>query len=88
LRKSQAVFSGHAVEIIDCNNPHVFGFLRTYKNERLLVLANFHESPQTIPVNLLRLYGLAYNYIDLVTRQEINTRDLELKPFQLAVLKP
>lgn len=88
LRKGQAVFSGHAVEIIDCNNPHVFGFLRTLENERLLVLANFHESPQTIPVNLLRLYGMAYNYIDLVTRQEINTRDLELKPFQLAVLKP
>ncbi|HEX7567967.1 MAG TPA: alpha-amylase family glycosyl hydrolase [Anaerolineaceae bacterium] len=87
LRKSQAVFSGHAVEIIDCNNPHVFGFLRTYENERLLVLANFHESPQTIPVNLLRLYGLAYNYVDLVTGQEISTTDLELKPFQLAVLK-
>ena len=87
LRKSEPVFSGHAVEIIDCNNPHVFGFLRTYENERLLVLANFHESPQTIPVNLLRLYGLAYNYVDLVTGQEISTTDLELKPFQLAVLK-
>ena len=87
LRKSQPVFSGHETEIIDCNNPHVFGFLRTYHNERLLVLANFFDLPQTIPANLLRLYGLGYNFKDLVSGSEVGEKDLELMPYQLVCLK-
>jgi amylosucrase len=87
LRKSQPVFSGHETEIIECNNPHVFGFLRTSQNERLLVLANFYDAPQTIPANLLRLYGLAYSFKDLVSGVEVGETDLELKPYQLVCLK-
>ena len=87
LRKSEPVFSGQETEIIDCSNPHIFGFLRTHLGERILVLANFNESTQTIPANLLRLYGLGYDFFDLVSGQEIGIQDLELQPFQLVCLK-
>jgi glycosidase len=87
LRKSEPVFSGHETEIIECNNPHVFGFLRSHLGERILVLANFSENMQNIPANLLRLYGLGYKFVDLMTGQEIGIQDLELQPFQLVCLK-
>ena len=87
LRKSEPVFSGHATEIIDCNNAHVFGFLRTHLGERVLVLANFSEKLQKIPANLLRMYDLGYHFIDLLSGQETGIQDLELQPFQLACLK-
>lgn len=87
LRKSEPVFSGHETGIIDCKNPHVFGFLRTHLGERVLVLANFSENMQKIPANLLRIYDLGYNFIDLLSGQETGIQDLELQPFQLACLK-
>jgi len=87
LRKSEPVFSGHATEIIDCNNPHVFGFLRTHLGLRVLVLANFSETMQKIPVNLMRMYDLGYHFIDLLSGQETGIQDLELQPFQLVCLK-
>ena len=87
LRKSEPVFSGHATEIIDCNNAHVFGFLRTHLGERVLVFANFSEKLQKIPANLLRMYDLGYHFIDLLSGQETGIQDLELQPFQLACLK-
>ena len=87
LRQREPAFSGHETKIIDCNNPHVFGFVRTHADNRLLVLANFHESPQKLPVNLLRLYGLAYEYVDLLSEEAVGASDLELKPFQMVCLK-
>ncbi len=87
LRKSEPVFSGHATEIIDCNNPHVFGFLRTHLGERVLVLANFCENMQKIPANLLRMVDLGHNFIDLLSGQETVIQDLELQPYQLTCLK-
>jgi hypothetical protein len=87
LRQREPAFSGHETKIFDCNNPHVFGFLRTHADDRLLVLTNFHESPQRLPVNLLRLYGLAYRFVDLLSGDEVGATDLELKAFQMVCLK-
>ena len=87
LRQSEPVFSGHETEIIDCNNPHIFGFLRNHLGERMLVLANFNETMQKIPANLLRLYGLGYQFVDLLSGKETGIQDLELRPFQLVCLK-
>ncbi|MGD0878049.1 MAG: amylosucrase [Anaerolineales bacterium] len=87
LRKSEPVFSGHETGIIDCNNPHVFGFLRIHLDKRVLVLANFSENIQKIPANILRMYDLGYNFIDLLSGQETWIQDLELQSFQLVCLK-
>jgi amylosucrase len=87
MRQDNPVFSGHETEIIDCNNPHVFGFLRTHNGDRAVVLANFSEAPQVIPSNLLRLYGLSYAFTDLVSGQAVGFDDLQLNPFQQVCLK-
>jgi glycosidase len=87
MRKAHPVFSGHETEIIDTGNPAVFGYLKTHAGERALALANFSEQEQVIPTNLLRLYGLGYQFEDLLTGEMIPWKDLTLNAFQFVCLK-
>ena len=87
IRKTQNLFSGHEFQIIDCNNEQVFAYLRTYMGERALIFANFSETPQTLPANLLRLYGLGYDFIDLVSGAILTNGDLVLAGYQFMCLK-
>lgn len=53
IRKQHPVFAGDYTLFFDTQNPHVLGYLR---NQRLLILANFSEAPQTIKLNVLRAF--------------------------------
>jgi amylosucrase len=86
LRKSNAVFSGSDMQIIDSGNQSVLGYLRTHESERILVFANISEGKHTIPANLLRLYGLGYTYQDLLQNHSIPFADLTLDPYQFVCL--
>jgi hypothetical protein len=86
LRKSYAVFSGSDMQIIDSGNQSVLGYFRSQGSERILVFANFSEGRHTIPANLLRLYGLSYNFKDLLENQTIPFTDLTLEPYQFVCL--
>ena len=88
LRKQNQVFSGSEMQVMDTGNQHVLGFVRSNGEQRVLVLANFSESPQVIAGNQLRLYGLSYHFIDLVSEHTIPSSDLELEPYQLLYLEP
>ena len=74
------------MQIIDSGNQSVLGYQRTHGSERALVFANFSEGKQTIPANLLRLYGLSYTYQDLLEKQTISFADLALEPYQFVCL--
>ncbi len=87
MRKGAAVFSGHSTQVVDCNNAHVFAFMRSHASQHALVLANFSETPQTVAGNLLRLYAMGYRYRDMVSGVEYTTADLTLQPYQLICLE-
>jgi hypothetical protein len=53
-----------------------------------LIFANFSDREQTLDVNLLRLYGLSYNFTDLVRGSSIPFENLRLEPYQLLCVKP
>jgi hypothetical protein len=66
LRKNMPAFYGDAIEIVPTENEHVLGYIRNHADQRILILANFSESSQSIPARLLeqfhvhtqkRLYG-------------------------------
>jgi len=81
LRKNTPAFSGNQLHAIQTDNPHVLGYLRHTDTERVLVFANFSEEKQILAANQLRLYGLSYQFVDLVSNQTIGVRDLALEPF-------
>jgi len=86
LRKKYPVFSGTEIQVIDTGNPRVFAYVRSYENMRAVVFANFSEREQTIPDNLLRLYGIGYKFTDLLGGAEINTQNITLLPYDFRAL--
>ena len=87
VRKKNAAFSGHQTDILDTGNDAVFGFLRTHQNSRVLVLANFSENEQPVSANLLRLYGLGYRFIDLMTDEDFPPVDFKMTAYQFLCLQ-
>jgi len=87
MRKSHPVFSGNEMEVIDTGNNHILGYVRLSGTRRVLVFANFSESAQIIAANHLRLYGLAYQFEDLLKGQAVFLQDLTLEPYAFICLK-
>jgi len=77
------------MEIVRSDNRHVLAYVRQTGSQRVLVLVNFSEYPQTIAGNLLRMYGPGPELFDLVHEQVVATStDLTLQPYQFVWLTP
>lgn len=86
LRQSQPVFSGQSTQVIETGVPQVLGFLRSQASQRVIVLANFSEQTQILPAYLLRLYGLSYDFLDLLTNARLPAGPIQLDPYQVLIL--
>jgi amylosucrase len=93
LRKGTPGFAGTAMQVLTLSTDHVFGFVRTHgdahANERVVVLANFTERAQAVRANEVRLYGLAYQYQELIAGRTLllGDDDLHLEPYQVLWLR-
>ncbi|MBW7882449.1 MAG: alpha-glucosidase C-terminal domain-containing protein, partial [Caldilineaceae bacterium] len=91
LRKATPAFAGNDMEVINLGNDHVFAFVRSHKDgHRALVLANFTEHTQPVAANELRLYGLSYGFVELISGKElrISNQQIVLEPYQVLWLVP
>lgn len=89
LRKSTPAFAGNRMDVINVGNDHVFGYIRTHEGQRAVVLANFSEQPQQISANEVRLYGLGYNFHELIADHPLQLlgNTIYLEPYQVLWLK-
>jgi amylosucrase len=81
VRQKYPVFGKSNTEVIQADNDSLLAFARVSESERVLVFANFSEQTQTVPANLLRLYGLSYSYKDLVSGRQLAFEDIHMEPF-------
>ncbi|WP_407659941.1 amylosucrase [Litorilinea aerophila] len=91
VRKATPALAGHAMEVVDMGNDHVFAFVRANEHGRLLAIHNFTENPQPLPSNGIRLHGLGYHFRDLVTGLPLELAtdgELTLEPYQILWLVP
>jgi glycosidase len=88
LRQNNPVFSGMEMQVIDTGSPHVLGYVRLNGKKRALIFANFSESEVVLPVNLLRLYGMSYQYRDMLLGRQVPPGDLRLGPYEFLALTP
>ena len=88
LRMNSPAFAGQEMQVIDTGNQSVLGYLRKSDNQIALVFANFSENEQTLPANILRLYGLSYKFQDLFSRSIIPSGDLNLGAYEFLALAP
>lgn len=88
LRKSQPALRNAGMEVIGTENPHLFGYIRQHKGQRLLIIANFSDHPQEIAGNRLRVYGVGYRFTDHITGNMFSAENpLQLGPYQFVWLE-
>jgi amylosucrase len=82
LRKELPALADLQMELVATDNPHVLGYVRMHEGNRLLVLANFSEEPQTVAGNRLRTAGLGRFFQDRISGTTIATStDIELDTY-------
>jgi amylosucrase len=86
LRLNQPVLAGQEMQVIDTGSPHLLGFARLAADRRLLIFANFSESEQTLPANLMRLYGKGYCCRNLLSGELLPAGDIRLSALDFLVI--
>jgi amylosucrase len=75
---------GNHLRLLPAENDHVLAYLRWHDASQLIVLANFSEEPQILPVQSFRQQGFAHFCRDLFTDKMYSTADvIELEPYEL-----
>lgn len=87
MRMNNSALARGDTEIVDPGNDHVFAYFRSTPEQSILCLANFSESPQSVPAPRLRQLGIKKTLVDIVAGQTIlAAKQLELEPLQFMVL--
>ncbi len=82
LRKAQPALRNAGMEVIRTENPHLFGYIRHGGGQRLLIINNFSDYPQSMGENRLRVYGLGYRFVDHVSGHSYSANEpLYLGPY-------
>lgn len=83
LRKSHAVFGQARTHILQSNNQHCFVYCRMATDgQKLLVLCNFSEHPQTLSADMLAVFD-GKVATDLLTHTALpQDQDIQLAPYQ------
>jgi amylosucrase len=88
LRKTQPAFWDGEMTVIDSGNPHLFGYVRSHGGQRLLIVTNFSEQPQSMDANRFRTYGMGYRFTDVVSGNRYKANDgLTLEPYSFLWLE-
>jgi amylosucrase len=75
LRKRLPALYDGGMEVVETGNRHLFGYLRAHGGHRLLVVANFDETPQRIEARFLHSWGAKTEALDHLTGQILDIRD-------------
>ena len=88
MRKSMPALAGLKMELMAVQNEHLLAYVRAKDGERLIVIGNFSELPQTFDGNLLRMTGMGRFFNDRIGDTEITTSGpITLQPYQLMWLE-
>lgn len=83
IRKQTPAFSGLDMELMATQSPQLLAYVRASAGNRVIVVSNFSEYPQTIDSNRLRTAGMGRFFEDLHTGETITTaEDVQLDPYQ------
>jgi amylosucrase len=82
LRQQLPALAELKMELMPTDNVHVLGYTRSHEGSRLLVLANFSETTQTVSGNRLRTAGLGRFFRDRISETTFGTStDPVLEPY-------
>ncbi len=83
LRKTLPALQNGGMEVIHIENPHLFGYIRAFGGQKILVVNNFAEKPQTMDALQLKACGATKDVIDLIKNEVLSSgKDLVLNGHQ------
>lgn len=66
LRKTLPALQNGGMEVINTGNPHLFGYIRAFNHQRLLIVNNFSEQQQLMDVEHLRNCDVTGDVVNLL----------------------
>lgn len=89
VRRSLPILGRANTEILDSGNVHVFGFARVQGDQRLLVLANFAETPQAVSQEFVQGVMPSKGLHDVLTSTavEFSEQAITLQPYEVRWLQ-
>ena len=72
LRQTIPAFQNGGMEVIHTGNPHLFGYIRSFKNHKILIINNFSDKPQKMETDRLAVYGAGKSVINLLTSEIVS----------------
>ena len=83
LRKTLPALQNGGMEVIHAGNPHLFGYIRAFGGQKILIVNNFSEEPQKMDALHLNACGATKDVIDLLTNEVLSSgKDLVLNGYQ------
>ncbi|MBW6474583.1 MAG: hypothetical protein K0B14_15760 [Anaerolineaceae bacterium] len=86
IRKTNSVFRNLNTEILDTDNPHVFGYARKNESDYVIVLANFSEKPQEIVPELIISKKFS-QLVELGLEKILDSKRLMLAPYDFRLIR-
>lgn len=87
-RRACEALRGNHMQLRESENPHVLSYVRWHDANRLVVFANFSESPQPVPLRSLRREGYAHFIRDVFSGDAHSTLEvLELPAYAILWLQ-
>ena len=71
LRKQIPAFQNGEMEVISTGNPHLFGYIRAFENQKILIVNNFSDEPQKMEGSRLDSYGARGDVVNLLNGDNI-----------------
>lgn len=86
IRKNNSVFRNLNTEILNTDNPHVFGYTRKNNSDYVIVLANFSEQPQEIIPELIISKKFS-QLVEMGLEQILDPKRLILAPYDFRLIR-
>jgi amylosucrase len=72
LRKEIPAFQNGGLEVISTGNPHLFGYIRAFENQRILIINNFSNELQRMDADRLKIYGAWGDVVSLLSDEVVS----------------
>ena len=83
LRKKLPALQNGGMEVIHTGNPHLFGYIRAFNDQKILIVNNFAEEPQKMDATHLNACGVKKDVINLLNNEVLSSgSDLVLNDHQ------
>ena len=83
LRKQLPALQNGGMEVVATGNAHLFGYVRTFDSQKILIVNNFSEQTQKMAAAQLAASGVKKNTVNLLTGETVAAgSDLVLGDYQ------